>query len=428
MHSVGIDLHRERSHVAILDDQGRELRSRRIINDGQTILALLAEIDGECRVALEATYGWEWLADVLQDAGYELHLAHPLRTKAIASARVKTDAVDARTLAHLLRTDLLPEAYIAPREIRDLRDLLRHRVALTRMRSALKNRVSAIPAKQGIQRPYSDLFGPAGTRFLAELELPEQPRRRLDSLLALIDDFTREIDHTTQEIEQRASEDPYVEVLCQIRGVGRYIAMLVIAEVGDITRFHTARQLCAWAGMTPTVRSSDHRIRLGHISHQGSPALRWALVEAAQHAARGGGPLRQTYERIAKRRGKQVAKIAVARKILTLCFYGLRDGEIRCLAPRARRARSDRRRSPHDPPRRSCANQPDGERPLERARVLSMASTPTRTDGMTAAHLIEPSSPARHSGPPSATGWMTGTLPPTTRPSPTAGRPTTRGP
>src|SRR3954449_11402707 len=109
MHSVGIDLHRKRSHVAILDDQGRELRSRRVINDGPTILALLAEIDGECRVALEATYGWEWLADVLQDAGYELHLAHPLRTKAIASARVKTDAVDARTLAHLLRTDLLPE-------------------------------------------------------------------------------------------------------------------------------------------------------------------------------------------------------------------------------------------------------------------------------------------------------------------------------
>jgi transposase len=124
-------------------------------------------------------------------------------------------------------------------------------------------------------------------------------------------------------------------VLCQIRGVGRYIAMLVIAEVGDITRFATARRLCAWAGMTPTVRSSDMRTRLGHISHQGSPALRWALVEAAQHAATGGGPLRQTFERIAKRRGRQVAKVAVARQILTLCFYGLRDGEIRCLAPRA---------------------------------------------------------------------------------------------
>jgi transposase len=170
---------------------------------------------------------------------------------------VKTDAVDARTLAHLLRADLLPEAYIAPRELRDLRDLLRHRVALTRMRSALKQRVGAILAKHGIARPYSDLFGPGGSRFLAELELREGPRRRLDSLLSLIAAFDHEIETTTEEIEQRASEDAYVEVLCQIRGVGRYIAMLVIAEVGDISRFPSAGHLCAWAGLTPTVRSSD---------------------------------------------------------------------------------------------------------------------------------------------------------------------------
>jgi transposase len=342
MRWVGIDLHRSRSHVAVLDEQGRQLISRRIVNDPQTLLELLAEIDGESKIALEATYGWEWLADLLEAAGYELHLAHPLRTKAIASARVKNDAVDARTLAHLLRAGLLPEAYIAPRELRELRDLLRHRVALTRMRSALKNRAGAILAKHGIRRPFADMFGPGGLRFLESLELAESPRRRLDSVLALIADFTREIEATTREVEARAEEDPYVEVLCQIRGVGRYIAMLVIAEVGDVTRFPTARHLCSWAGMTPTVRTSDQRTRLGHISRQGSPALRWALVEAAQHAARGGGPLRQAFERISKRRGRQVAKVAVARRILTLCFYGLRDGEIRCLAPRAGHARSER--------------------------------------------------------------------------------------
>lgn len=333
---VGIDLHRNRSQVAVLDQEGGELLSRRIVNDPEAFLELLGGFGGEAKVALEATYGWEWLADLLEEAGYELHLAHPLRTKAIAAARVKTDAVDARTLAHLLRTDLLPEAYIAPRELRDLRDLLRHRVALTRMRSALKQRIGAILAKNGVARPYSNLFGPGGSRFLAELELREGPRRRLDSLLALIAAFDREINTTTKEIEQRAQADPYVEVLCQIRGVGRYIAMLVIAEVGDVSRFPSARHLCAWAGLTPTVRSSDGKARLGHISGQGSPALRWALVEAAQHAPTGGGPLRATYERIAKRRGKQVAKVAVARKILTLCYYGLRDGEIRCLAPRAK--------------------------------------------------------------------------------------------
>jgi transposase len=203
------------------------------------------------------------------------------------------------------------------------------------MRSALKNRAGSILAKQGVDRPYSEMFGPAGLRFLEALELPAGSRRRLDSTLRLIADFTRELDLTTREIDSRAKADPYVDVLCQIRGVGRYIAMLVIAEVGDVARFQTARQLCSWAGMTPTVRSSDMRTRLGHISHQGSPALRWALVEAAQHAARGGGPLRDAFERISKRRGRQVAKVAVARRILTLCFYGLRDGEIRCLAPRA---------------------------------------------------------------------------------------------
>jgi transposase len=272
MNSVGIDLHRKRSHVAVLDEHGTELLSRRIVNDPQTFLELLAEIDGESRIALEATYGWEWLADLLQEAGYELHLAHPLRTKAIASARVKNDAVDAGTLAHLLRTGLLPEAYIAPRELRELRDLLRHRVALTRMRSALKNRAGSILAKQGIQRPFSDMFGPGGLRFLESLELADSPRSRLDSTLCLIADFTREIERTTREIDARAKADPYVEVLCQIRGVGRYIAMLVIAEVGDVTRFQTARQLCSWAGMTPTVRTSDMRTRLGHISRQGSPA------------------------------------------------------------------------------------------------------------------------------------------------------------
>jgi transposase len=333
MNSVGIDLHRKRSHVAALDEHGGELLSRRIVNDPDTFVALLGELDGESKIALEATYGWEWLADLLEDHGYELHLAHPLRTKAIASARVKTDAVDARTLAHLLRADLLPEAYVAPRELRDQRDLLRQRVVLTHMRTALKNRVHALIARQGIQRAHADLFGAGGRRFLDELGLRPDPRARLETLLRLIADFDREIDALAHEIDRRAKHDPRVDVLCQIYGIGRYLGMLIVAEIGDIERFPSARHLCAWAGLTPTVRSSDAKARLGHISGLGSKALRWALVEAAQKACQGGGPLRQDFERIAKRRGRKIAKVAIARKILTLCYYGLRDGEIRCLKP-----------------------------------------------------------------------------------------------
>jgi transposase len=303
MDSVGIDLHRKRSHVAAVAEDGSELLSRRVANDPELMLELLAEIDGESKIALEATYGWEWLAGLLEEAGYELHLAHPLRTCAIAAARVKTDAVDARTLAHLLRADLLPEAYVASRELRDLRELLRHRIALTQMRSALKNRVHALIAKHGVQHAHADLFGRGGREFLAALELREPPRRRLERLLSLICDFDREIDATTREIDALAKRDDRVDVLTQIRGVGRYTAMLVIAEVGDVDRFPSARKLCAWAGLTPTVRSSDGKARLGHITRQGSRPLRWALVEAAQKNTTGGGPLRETFERIAKRRG-----------------------------------------------------------------------------------------------------------------------------
>ena len=335
MNSVGIDLHRKRSHVAVLAEDGREVLSRRIINDPATLLELLAEVDGESRVAFEATYGWEWLAELLEDSGYEFHLAHPLRTRAIAAARVKTDAVDARTLAQLLRADLLPEAYVATRELRDLRDLLRHRIALTQLRSGLKNRVHAMLAKHGVQHRHTDLFGKAGREFLAELSLREPPRRRLTSVLSLIGDFDREIAATTREIDQRASHDDRVDVLCRLRGIGPYTAMLVIAEVGEVDRFRSPRKLCAWAGLTPTVRSSDGKARLGHITRQGSRPLRWALVEAAQKTALGGGPLRERFERIAKRRGRKIAKVAVARRLLTLCFYGLRDGEIRCLGGEA---------------------------------------------------------------------------------------------
>jgi transposase len=205
---VGIDLHRKRSQIAALDEQGRELLSRRVANDQEALRAILAELGGELKVALEATYGWEWLAELLEQERHELHLSHPLRTKAIAAARVKTDAVDARTLAHLLRTDLLPEAYVAPRELRDLRDLLRHRVVLTRMRSALKNRVHALLARQGIQNAHADLFGHGGRRFLVELPLREPARRRLESLLSLIDDLDREIELAKRETRRACAPRP----------------------------------------------------------------------------------------------------------------------------------------------------------------------------------------------------------------------------
>jgi transposase len=338
---VGIDLHRRTSHVAAFDEQGLELLSRRVSNDPEALRAVFAELGGEAKVALEAAFGWEWLADLLEGEGIELHLAHPRHTKAIAAARVKTDAVDAGTLAQLLRGDLLPEAYVAPRELRELRELLRHHIGLTRLRTALKNRVHALLARQGVQHGRAELFGPQGRRFLDQLSLPASTRRRLESLLALIADFDRELATVKREVRAHAKADPRVDVLTQIPGVGLFIALLVIAEVGEVARFPSARHLASFAGLTPRVRNSGERVRLGPITHQGSPHLRWGLVQAAQTAVQAQGPLKTTYERIKQRRGSKVAKVAVAREILTLCYYGLRDGHIRRLQAAAARANSD---------------------------------------------------------------------------------------
>jgi transposase len=329
---VGIDLHRRRCQIAIIDEHGELTLQKRIPTGRQTIIELLGDAE-DTHVALEATYGWEWLAELLEDAGFDVRLAHPLRTRAIAAARVKTDAVDAKTLAHLLRTGLLPEAYIAPPALRDLRDLLRHRATLVHLRTSIKNRVHALLARQGILPEHCDLFGTAGREYLITLALPGGSRRRLDSLLSLIGDFDREITQATTQMDQRAKTDERVKLLCRIRGIGRYTAMLITAEIGEVKRFPTAKHLCQWTGLTPTVRSSDGKARLGHISRQGSTILRWALTEAAQHTPTGGGSLRAKYERIAKRRGPKIARVAVAREILTLCYYGPRDGEIRCLDP-----------------------------------------------------------------------------------------------
>ncbi len=157
---VGIDVHRKRSQVAVVDDAGVVLKNRNVVNGVETVLSLIGEYPTHTPVVFEAAYGWGWLVELLDDYGYEPHLVHPTRCKAIASARLKNDKVDAATLAQLLRADLLPEAWIAPPPVRQLRALLRHRVQLVRPRTLLRNRIHAVLADHGQGRPAGAWSGP----------------------------------------------------------------------------------------------------------------------------------------------------------------------------------------------------------------------------------------------------------------------------
>ena len=322
---VGVDLHRKRSHVVALDPAGQVIMSRRVGNAPAEFSRLFGELEPQpIEVVFEATYGWSWFADLLADAGIPAHMAHPLATKAISAARVKNDAVDAKTLAHLLRTNLLAEAWIAPPYAREARRLVRTRAGLARMRSRVQSQLHALLADLGVIPELTTLFGPAGRQWLSELQLPDSPRNRLDAGLRLIDAITIEITHADADLRASFAGDHRVRRLLPIPGIGLVTAATVVAEVWDIQRFPSPERLCSWAGLTPGERTSDAHTRRGHITKQGSRWLRWILVEAATTAVRD-PRLGRFAQQIAQRRGPKTARVALARWLLTLCYYALRD-------------------------------------------------------------------------------------------------------
>jgi transposase len=225
----------------------------------------------------------------------------------------------------LLRADLLPEGWIAPPPVRQLRALLRHRVHLVRLRTLLRNRIHAIVADHGHDRRGGYWSGP-GRAWLGSLELPAVSRELVEDDLDLIDALQDRIDRLDWEIRQRARSDPRVKVLTQLPGVGPFIALVILAEIGDASRFGSARKLASWAGLTPTVRGSDRVAHYGHISKEGSVWLRWVLCEAAQTAKRH-PQFAGSFQAIARRRGKKIATTAVARKLLTRAWHLLTDAE-----------------------------------------------------------------------------------------------------
>ena len=320
---VGIDVHRKRSQVAVVTEDGTVQLNKNVVNGSEPMLRLIGELPSGTPVAFEAAFGWSWLAELLEDYGFEAHMVHPLRCKAIASARLKNDKVDAAILAQLLRADLLPEAWIAPAKVRQLRALLRHRISLVRLATQARNRIHAVAADHGYDRSASYWTGP-GRGWLAELDLPAASREIITDCLAVIDGLAPVIDRIDGELHQHAKADPQVKVLRTLPGVGEFTALVMVAEIGDITRFPSARKLASWAGLTPTVRGSDLHVRHGHISKQGSVWLRWAMNQAAQTAKRS-PEFAAAYSGIAKRRGKKIATIAIARKLLTRAWHLLND-------------------------------------------------------------------------------------------------------
>jgi transposase len=283
-------------------------------------------------VAVEATYGWYWAVDALIEAGFEVTLAHPRGVASMQGRRAKTDKLDATELADLLRLGRLATAWIAPPEIRELRELVRYRHKLVGDRAAVKASIHAVLGKCGVIPEISDIFGPVGSKMLDALVLPEPYGSRVASQRRIMATLSGEIAGLEVETARRLKHNPQYRALLTINGVGPVMAAIFVAEIGDVHRFATADQLACWAGLTTRVDSSDKKTRYGHVSKQGSRLLRWPAVEGCQRA-------REPYLAgkrcdITARRGKRaqhIATVATARHMMKVVYYTMRDGHARCL-------------------------------------------------------------------------------------------------
>ena len=246
---VGIDLHRRRSVIVRMTGEGEVLECVRIDNDPVALSLEVAKAGPNPEVALEATYGWYWAADLLEANGAGVHLVHPLGLHWDAR-RVKNDERDATELAHRLRRGDLPEAWIAPAELRELRELVRYRAKLVALRTSAKAQIHGVMAKCGILPRYGDMFGPAGQALLDAMPFEGAYVIRVESLRDLLEIYERELTMVTRELHRRLADHPGYEAIQAIRGVGPVMAAIFVAEIGDISRFPTARHLCSWAGMT----------------------------------------------------------------------------------------------------------------------------------------------------------------------------------
>lgn len=329
MNYYDLDIHKRYSVYTQMDSGGQILaqgRVDRVDNDREALAGIIGAAPDRAKVAMEATGSWYWLYEFLEGTAAVV-LAHPLKTRAIAEARVKTDKVDATILAHLLRTDLLPTAYIPPREVRDSRELLRYRAALVRIRTAVKNRVHALLVKNRLLPRCSDVFGRQGRAWLTTLELRPVYGHALQGFLTVLDVLEEQIRQATTRINAQAKASAEAQLLTTLPGIGHYSALLLLSEIGDVRRFPDARHLVSYAGLTPSVCASGGSVRYGCITKQGSTWLRWILTEAAQVAARKEGKLREFYRRIARRKGHKTAIIALARQMLTIIYHMLRRKE-----------------------------------------------------------------------------------------------------
>ena len=314
----GLDVHRDSTYATILDCDGKIVSQRRIGNDG--VLSYLSNYKID-RIGVEASNQIASLYRLLTKKGYDVSISHPKKTRYIAEAKIKSDRVDSKAIAELVRLDALPSAYMPNQETAVLREKIRRRAFLVRERVRLRTKIKSILTYEGIKPPSEHgLFTEKGVEWLHS-----QALEPAESYLRIIKPLDDEIKQLSRHLKELAEEDEDVKLLMTIPGIGYYTALLVKGEIGDINRFSDGDRLCSYAGLVPSTHASGATVRHGGITKEGSRWLRWVMVEAAMtHVHKYDTAITRAYHKIAERRGRQVATVAAARRLLLCCYSVLR--------------------------------------------------------------------------------------------------------
>jgi transposase len=323
MWHLGIDLHRTTIVLAAVNDTGKTVEPVTLrCEDTAAIVAAVRKFKG-FRAVIEATGTYRWLYHLLRPYGTVL-LAHPMRLRAMIQRRSKTDKLDAQLLANLLRINQIPLAYIPPEPYQQLRDLTRCRARLVRDQAEVKIRLRGLLGRLNRQSPFRVPFGPRGLAWFRRQDFGRVENIVRDEWLARLEHFHRQIAILDEQLGKLPAAFPQIEALLGIRGIGLYAALLIVAELGEVDRFRTARQVGAYAGLTARVHQSGEHCYRGSITRHGSPWLRWILVQAAMHATRDDRSLKNFYTRVRKRSSAKIARVATARKLAEICWKRLR--------------------------------------------------------------------------------------------------------
>ena len=324
---VGLDLHKRYLTLCAMDASGTVLAEVRRLPVSLVALAdVLAAVPGPVTVGMEATLYWHWLHDQLEAMGHTVRGADARQVKLIWQARSKTDPIDARKLAELLRVNLFPSVWMPDADTRRRRLLLHGRAFLVRQRTQLKNRIHGRLTAENLLFERSDLYGRAGRAWLAAAPLSPPLRSQVDRLLRVHDTLTAEIDQLDDEVKRLRRDHPMIERLHSIPGVGLFGALFLVAEIGAIERFTSSHQLSAYAGLVPSTRSSGGRTHHGPVGHASNRWLKWILVEIVQTLKQAPGPVGDQYRRLLRAKGKPKATTAAARKLCCYIYWMWKDG------------------------------------------------------------------------------------------------------